>query len=315
MPPEPLVEARGVSRAFPGRGGAPVLAVDGVTLALHPGETVALVGESGSGKSTLGRMVLGLTPPGAGAVLFRGVPVPSLRGKAWRRFRREAQVVFQDSGASLNPRRTAGQSVAAPLRHNLGLSRAAASARADELLDEVGLAPARFRDRLPHELSGGQRQRVGIARAVASRPAFVVADEPVSALDVSIRAQILRLMMALQQRDGLAYLFITHDIGVVRAVAHRVAVMYRGALVEHGPAPALLAGPRHPYTQALMDAVPAPDPSVPPRPPSARPPGGALPPGGCRFRDRCPRAAAVCATDPPWAAFDAGAGALCHFPL
>lgn len=264
----PLLEARGVSRLFPIRGSGGLLrarqmqrAVDDVSVQLAPGEVLALVGESGSGKTTLGRMLLGLTPPSEGQILYRGQDVATLSGEAWRAFRREVQVVFQDTGGSLNPRHTIAQSIALPLRHNRGLEATAIAREVDELLDQVGLPATHFRHRLPHELSGGQRQRVGIARALASRPAVIVADEPVSALDVSIRAQILRLMADLQRERGLAYLFITHDLGVVRAMADRVAVMQGGRLVELDTADALLSAPRHPYTQRLLAATPVPDPS------------------------------------------------------
>jgi ABC-type oligopeptide transport system ATPase subunit len=268
MPPEPvLIEACDVSRVFAGRGGgffraAPTLrAVDRVSLTIHPGETVAVVGESGSGKSTLGRMLLGLTEPSEGSVLYCGTNIATLRGTARKEYRREVQVVFQDSGASLNPRRSAVESVALPLRHGLGLDPRAARERAEALLDRVGLPAVRFRDRMPHELSGGQRQRIGIARAIASEPRLIVADEPVSALDVSVRAQVLRLMLDLQRASGLAYLFITHDLGVVRAIADRVVVMYRGAVLESGDAGAVLERPQHDYTKRLLAAVPVPDPA------------------------------------------------------
>jgi ABC-type glutathione transport system ATPase component len=229
-------------------------AVHGVSLAVAPGQTVAIVGESGSGKSTLGRMLLGLLPPSAGTVSFRGEALERLRGEARKRFRREVQVVFQDTGASLNPRRAVGDSVAVPLRWNLGLDRAEAARRAALLLDQVGLPAERFAGRLPHTLSGGQRQRVGIARALASDPSVVVADEPVSALDVSVRAQVLRLMRRLQDQRGLAYVFITHDLGVVRAIASTVVVMRHGVVVEQGPVDAVLGDPRHEYTRALLAA-------------------------------------------------------------
>lgn len=263
----PLLEALSVSRLFPIRGTGGLLrrramqrAVDDVSLSLRAGEVLALVGESGSGKSTLGRMLLGLTAPSAGEVRYEGRDVAALRGADWRAYRREVQVVFQDTGASLNPRNTIAHSIALPLLHNHGESAQAAAREVDALLDQVGLPPEHFRHRLPHELSGGQRQRVGIARALASRPRVIVADEPVSALDVSIRAQILRLMAELQRARGLAYLFITHDLGVVRAMADRVAVMYQGRVVESRDADALFADPRHDYTRKLLAATPVPDP-------------------------------------------------------
>ncbi len=266
----PLLEARDLVRRFPLRGTGGFLrrpqlqaAVDGVSLAIHPGEVVAVVGESGSGKTTLGRMMLGLLAPTEGSVRYQGEDIAGLQGEAWRRFRRDVQVVFQDTGGSLNPRHSIGQSVALPLRHNRGLDAAEAAAEVDRLLDAVGLPATHFRDRLPNELSGGQRQRVGIARALASRPALIVADEPVSALDVSVRAQILRLMADLRGRERLSYLFITHDLGVVRALADRVIVMLQGKVVESGTVDEVLQSPRHDYTRQLLAATPIPDPSRP----------------------------------------------------
>jgi ABC-type glutathione transport system ATPase component len=263
----PLLEARQVSRVFPVRGSGGLLrarqmqtAVDAVSLAVRPGEVLALVGESGSGKTTLGRMMLGLTAPSSGSVHYQGQDIAHAQGEARAQFRRAVQVVFQDTGGSLNPRHTVAQSIALPLRYNRALDGAQAAHEVDALLEQVQLPPAHFRHRLPHELSGGQRQRVGIARALASNPAVVIADEPVSALDVSVRAQILRLMFDLQQQKGLAYLFITHDLGVVRAFAQRVAVMYQGRIVEEGTADAVLDAPQHAYTQRLLAATPVPDP-------------------------------------------------------
>jgi ABC-type glutathione transport system ATPase component len=264
----PLLEARDVSRLFPVRGSGGLFrakamqrAVDKVSLQIRPGEVLALVGESGSGKTTLGRMLLGLTVPSEGAILHRGQDIAGRRGQAQRGFRREVQVVFQDTGGSLNPRRSICQSVALPLAYNRGLHGRAAAHEVDALLDRVGLPPAHFRNRLPHELSGGQRQRVGIARALASNPSVIVADEPVSALDVSIRAQILRLLGELQREKQLAYLFITHDLGVVRAMADRVMVMHQGRVVETGEVDAVLNTPQHAYTQRLLAATPVPDPA------------------------------------------------------
>jgi len=263
-----LLEARAVSRLFPVRGSgglwrrpAQQRAVDGVSMQIHAGEVMALVGESGSGKTTLGRMLLGLSRPSAGAVFYRGEDIARLRGEDWRRFRREVQVVFQDTGGSLNPRHTIAESVALPLRHNRRLAAGDAAREVAQLLEQVGLPPAHFGHRLPHELSGGQRQRVGIARALASQPSVIIADEPVSALDVSIRAQILRLMAELQRERGLAYLFITHDLGVVRALADRVLVMTGGQLVESGSADDVLERPQHDYTRRLLAATPVPDPA------------------------------------------------------
>ncbi|MBL8336642.1 MAG: ABC transporter ATP-binding protein [Rhodoferax sp.] len=266
-PAAPLLEAREVSRQFPVRGSGALLqarrmqtAVDRVSLAVQPGEVLALVGESGSGKTTLGRMLLGLTRPDSGAVLYQGQDIAALRGSARAAYRQAVQVVFQDSGGSLNPRHTVAENIALPLRYNRGLAPDGAAREVDTLLELVQLGAAHFRNRLPHELSGGQRQRVGIARALASRPRVVIADEPVSALDVSVRAQILRLMFDLQQTQGLAFLFITHDLGVVRAFAQRVAVMYQGQIVEQGTADAVLDAPQDAYTRRLLAATPVPDP-------------------------------------------------------
>jgi oligopeptide/dipeptide ABC transporter ATP-binding protein len=316
-----LIEGRNLSRVFDVRSGVfgprrPLRAVDDVSIAIEAGETVALVGESGSGKSTLGRMLLGLLPPTAGAILYDGKPINALRGADWKRFRREVQVVFQDTATSLNPRKTIGASLEVPLRYNLGLDGREARERAGELLSGVGLDPTIFLGRYPHELSGGQRQRVGVARAIASRPRFVVADEPVSALDVSVQAQVLKLLRDLQQSSNLAELFITHDLGVVRAVASQVLVMYLGSLVEHGPVAALFAAPGHPYTRALLAATPVPDPL---RRQGQRGLGGEIPsplapPPGCRFHPRCPFVQDVCrTTPPPLVPLPNGLESACHF--
>jgi ABC-type glutathione transport system ATPase component len=265
-----LIEADAVSRSFPLRDGSmfryrsELRAVDRASIAIAPGETVALVGESGSGKSTLGRMLLGLLSPSAGIIRYRGTPLDELRDEERRRFRREVQAVFQDTGASLNPRRTVAQSIAVPLRWNRGLDRQAAMREIASLLERVTLPAVEFQDRLPHMLSGGQRQRVGIARALASEPALIVADEPVSALDVSIRAQVLRLIRQLQLARGLALLFITHDLGVVRAIADRVVVMRLGVIVEQGSVESVLRAPTHEYTRTLIAAMPVADPDLAP---------------------------------------------------
>jgi oligopeptide/dipeptide ABC transporter ATP-binding protein len=323
---EPLIQAEHVSRTFRVGGGwlrpaRDLRAVDDVSLAITPGATVALVGESGSGKSTLGRLLLRLLPPSVGSIRYRGQDISSLHGDRWRAFRREVQVVFQDSGAAFNARRTIGASLEVPLRYNLRLRGRQVRDRAAALLDRVGLDPAVYLDRYPHELSGGQRQRVGVARAMASEPRFVVADEPVSALDVSVRAQVLRLMRDLQRESGeLAYLFITHDLGVVRAVADQVQVMYLGAIVERGPVAPLFRAPGHPYTRALLAATPVPDPTrrsaalVAASVLRGDIPSATEVPPGCRFHTRCPLAQEVCRhTPPPWMAFQDGVESACHF--
>ena len=323
---EPLIRADGVSRAFHVGGGwfgrnRDLVAVDAVSLAILSGTTVALVGESGSGKSTLGRLMLGLLPPSAGTIQYRGQDIGRLQGAAWREFRREVQVVFQDSGAAFNARRTIGASLGVPLRYNLQVPGKHVRERAAALLDRVGLDPAVYLDRYPHELSGGQRQRAGVARAMASEPRFVVADEPVSALDVSVRAQVLRLMRDLQRASGeLAYLFITHDLSVVRAVADEVQVMYLGAIVERGPVWPSFRSPGHPYTRALLAATPVPDPTRKPDAVVASDglrgeiPSATNVPPGCRFHTRCPLVQEICRhTPPPWVGFDDGVESACHF--
>ncbi len=283
------------------RGAATLRAVDRVSIAIAEGETVALVGESGSGKSTLGRVLLGLTPPTSGEIRYRGHDLTTLRGEDWRRFRADVQAVFQDTSASLNPRRTVGASVLAPLLYNRRLSGARAHSQASALLERVGLDPEIFMGRFPHQLSGGQRQRIGFARALASEPRVIVADEPVSALDVSVRAQVLKLMQELQKQDKLAYLFITHDLGVARLIANRVLVMYLGSVVEEGYAADVFARPSHPYTAALTLAAPIPDPEHvrPPRRVVGEVPSPLAPPAGCHFNPRCPFAQAICRTEAP----------------
>ncbi len=293
-----------------------VRAVEEVTIGVRGGETVALVGESGSGKTTTGRLLLGLEAPTAGQVVFRGRPIGTLTGPARQAFRRAVQPVFQDSTASLNPRKT--------VAHTVGLGLAAAgvppSHRRRELvrlLEEVGLEPASaFLDRFPHQLSGGQRQRVNIARALATSPEVIVADEPVSALDLSVRAQILLLLLRLQRERRLAYLFISHDLAVVRSIAHRVAVMYLGRIVEEGPTEDVFRRPSHPYTEALISATPVPD----PRTRRERiilagdVPSPLRPPPGCPFHPRCPVASDICRrVFPPVVEVGDGHSAACHF--
>lgn len=315
-----LAEGKHLSKTFPVKGqgkGAALHAVSGVDLAVYEGETLALVGESGCGKSTLGRLLLGLLLPTQGQVFFDGQDLAALPPARLRALRRQMQLVFQDTAAALNPRWTVGQSLAEPLRiHNL-CPRGDYASRGAALLTQVGLAPDLL-DRYPHQLSGGQRQRVGLARALALSPRLVVCDEPVSALDVSVQAQMLNLLADLQRAQGLTYVLISHDLGVVRHSADRVCVMFLGRVCEVGPTQALFSAPRHPYTKFLLDSVPRPDPTR--RGESGPPLAGEIPspvhpPSGCRFRTRCPYAQDICAqTVPPLT----GAGdhqAACHFPL
>jgi oligopeptide/dipeptide ABC transporter ATP-binding protein len=315
---EPLFEVRDLVKTFAPRDGAAagrqVRAVDGVDLSIVPGECLALVGESGCGKSTLGRLLVRLLEPDAGSIRHRGADVAHLRGSALKTFRRGVQVVFQDPYGSLDPRMRVRDIVAEPLVvHGLG-DRATRQARVLDALRRVGLG-VEHGDRYPHEFSGGQRQRIGIARALVLEPHFVFCDEPVSALDVSVQAQILNLLRELQAGLGLTYLFVSHNLAVVRQIADRVAMMYLGRIVEVAPADALFARPRHPYTQALLAAVPVPDPA---RRRATVPLAGELPspldpPSGCRFHTRCPRADGRCRTESPvLVARDGGAAVACH---
>jgi oligopeptide/dipeptide ABC transporter ATP-binding protein len=303
----PLLEVRDLVKRFPvrrtlfARPSAWVQAVDGVSLDLYPGETLALVGESGSGKTTLGRLVLRLLDPTSGTIRFDGSDFLALKPRDLRRARRHIQVIFQDPYGSLNPRMTVGAIVREPLDiHTVGKTRAEREATVDALLQRVGLDPGMKR-RYPHAFSGGQRQRIGIARAMALRPRLIVADEPVSALDVSVQAQVLNLMLDLQQEVGCAYLFIAHDLAIVERFADRVAVMYLGRIVESGPTRDLFRDPRHPYTRALLQAIPVPDPDRVRDVPVVEgdPPSPTDPPPGCRFHPRCPIAVEVCRRDDP----------------
>ena len=312
---QPLLRAERLVKHFPvrsglfGRARGAVQAVDDVSFELYPGETLALVGESGCGKSTTGKLLLRLIEPTAGTVYFLGKDLSGLREHEMRSLRSEMQVIFQDPYGSLNPRMTVGDMLAEAL-HLHGLHAGRERQRVIELLGLVGLAPEHAA-RYPHEFSGGQRQRIGIARALAVEPRLIVCDEPVSALDVSIQAQVINLLQDLQRRFGLAYVFIAHDLAVVKHIATRVAVMYLGRIVELADKRSLFANPRHPYTRALLSAIPVPDPTL------ARKkvilegdvPSPYDPPSGCRFRTRCPHARSDCSTKVP-ALED---GVACHF--
>ena len=308
-----LLEVENLAKHFAVRKGT-VRAVDGVSFSVAKGETLALVGESGCGKSTTARLVLRLIEPSAGQVRFDGTDLTTLSRAELRGMRRRMQIVFQDPYASLDPRMSVGATLEEPLIvHGLG-DAAQRQARVAELLRLVGLAPYHAQ-RFPHEFSGGQRQRIGIARALAVEPALIVCDEPVSALDVSIQAQVLNLLAELQTRLGLSYLFIAHDLAVVRHVADRVAVMYLGRIVEMAPAEELFATPRHPYTQALLAAIPLPDPGVrgAVRPVAGDPPSPLNPPPGCHFHPRCAHATERCRNEAPaLRTLGPGHQAACH---
>ncbi len=306
----PLLEATDLCKRFPlrrsaldwalGRPAPALRAVDGVSLTVHRGETLGVVGESGCGKSTLARCLVRLHEPDTGAIRLDGQDALALTGAAWRAYNRRVQMVFQDPYGSLNPRLRIGDALTEALTVHRVVERAAVLGRVRALLDLVHL-PQDAAGRYPHEFSGGQRQRVGIARALAVEPALIVADEPVSALDVSVQAQIVNLLLELQERLGLALLFITHDLRLLRHIAHRTAVMYLGRIVETGPTEALFATPRHPYTRALIEAVPQIVPGARHRGATVQGelPSAIRPPAGCPFHPRCPIAEPLCATVPP----------------
>ncbi|HYY15409.1 MAG TPA: dipeptide ABC transporter ATP-binding protein [Gammaproteobacteria bacterium] len=316
-----LLSVRDLTKYFPvikgvirSRQVGEIKAVDGVSFDVRLGETLGLVGESGCGKTTTGRLILRLLEPSAGQVSYRGVELTSLRPRQMDGYRRKLQIIFQDPYASLNPRITVGDAIGEPLiAHGLA-DRKTARERVLHLLNVVGLAPFHY-NRYPHEFSGGQRQRVGIARALVLEPEFIVADEPVSALDVSIQAQIINLLERIQAEFGLTFLFISHDLGVIRHISNRVLVMYLGQIVEMAEAEALFTRPLHPYTQALLSAIP-----------SAKPgmtkerilltgdvPSPLNPPGGCRFHTRCPSAMPRCkAEEPVWKEVGSGHYTACH---
>ncbi|MEC4679314.1 MAG: dipeptide ABC transporter ATP-binding protein [Nitrospirota bacterium] len=304
---QPLLQVTGLKKYFPVRSGlfsrvsAWVKAVDDITLHVNHGETLGLVGESGCGKTTVGRSILRLMEPTAGEIRFEGEDVLALKPRELRQARRRMQIIFQDPYSSLNPRMTIGSIVSEPLRIHKIAKGQELQDRVNELFMKVGLRPE-HQSRYPHEFSGGQRQRVGIARALALNPKFIVCDEAVSALDVSIQAQILNLLRDLQEEFHLSYLFITHDLNVVQYLADRIAVMYLGKLAEVAPAEDLFATPKHPYTQALLSANPVPDPTVVSQRMilSGDVPSPLTPPSGCRFHPRCPEVMDVCkTTDPP----------------
>lgn len=301
----PLVEVRGLTVSYRVGGRREVVAVDGVDLDVHRGRTVGLVGESGSGKSSLGSAILGQAPIRSGTVTFDGADITRAPAAERRRLSRRMQVVFQDPYGSLNPARTVGETVGEGLRYNLRLSAAASRERVAELLTEVGL-PADSVDRFPSSFSGGQRQRIAIARALALGPDFIVCDEPVSALDLSVQAQVLNLLAGLKAERGLSYLFVSHDLSVVRYFSDEVAVMFSGRIVELGPADVVATRPVHPYTRALLAAEPVVDPEDQRRRRSARvsvttPPAitGLRPGAGCPYAERCPHAVSVCVEETP----------------
>ncbi len=322
----PLIELRNVTKHFPIKKGVllarqvgAVQAVDNVSLQVMRGETLGIVGETGCGKSTTARLIVRLLDPTSGQIIFNGDDIAAYEGDRLKALRREMQMIFQDPYSSLNPRKTIGSIIADPfVIHGMFPEPGARKQRVQDLMDRVGLNPEHY-NRYPHEFSGGQRQRIGVARAIALEPKVLVADEPVSALDVSIQAQVLNLLRELQRELGLTLIFIAHDLSVVRHMCDRVAVMYLGKVVELASSDDLYSFPRHPYTGALLSAVPVPEP-----PDSKRErlllvgdvPSPANPPAACRFHTRCPKAQAICSRDePPFTGKSASTIAACHYPL
>jgi oligopeptide/dipeptide ABC transporter ATP-binding protein len=322
---QPLLRAEHVKLYFPVKQGVlidrtigNVHAVDDVSLSLSEGQTLGIVGESGSGKSTLARCLVRLLEPTGGTLRFRGNDITHLGRRRLQSFRREVQMVFQDPVSSLNPRQRVGQIIGTPLSLH-GVGRSERQSRVRELLERVGLNPEHV-NRFPHEFSGGQRQRIGVARALAVNPRLIVLDEPVSALDVSIQAQVINLLDDLQGELGLSYVFIAHDLAVVRHVSDQIAVLYLGKLMELSPAEELYRKPIHPYTEALLSAIPIPDPKETHardrRVIGGEPPSPITPPSGCRFHTRCPLATEICSqVEPPLKEYAGGHLAACHHPL
>jgi oligopeptide transport system ATP-binding protein len=313
---EILLKGQGLVKEFKS-GKQVVHAVSDVDIEIRRGETLSLVGESGCGKSTLGRLLLGLLPPTAGKIWFEGQELTAMDRKEFQKIRRDIQCIFQDPYSSLDPRLSVASSIAEPLVINKIGTKESRQKRVEELLKIVGI-PVEYKNRFPHQFSGGQRQRIGIARALALNPKLIVCDEPISALDVSIQAQVLNLLMDLQQEMGLTYLFISHDLNVVRCISDRIYIMYLGSVCEYGEAEAIFEHPRHPYTHFLLSAVPVVDPDdrienkdiI-----AGEIPSPMNPPSGCKFHTRCPYATDICKTETPAFQTEEGRCFACHHPL